>query len=138
MQSRIERAPELGSQGAGKQPEKRKPPKVVRGGCKRSFGLWVEQKSPKRLLHHPGEKVVCSSQTHSFETRSDAERAQKSAKESPCEPETRNPETPKVHFKVPKKPFRPQKPMKMLQKCAFLIDFGGHFSWGSTMAFFGL
>ena len=42
----------LGSHGLGKLPEKRKSPKVVRGGCKRSFGP-REQKSPKSLLHHP-------------------------------------------------------------------------------------
>ena len=42
---------DLGSHGPGKLPEKRKSPKVVRGGCKRSFGP-REQKSPKSLLHH--------------------------------------------------------------------------------------
>ena len=41
----------LGSQGPGKLPEKRKSPKVVMGGCKRSFGP-REQKSPNSLLHH--------------------------------------------------------------------------------------
>ena len=42
----------LGSRGPGKLPEKRKSPKVVRGGCKSSFRP-REQKSPKSLLHHP-------------------------------------------------------------------------------------
>ena len=43
---------ELGSYGPGKLTEKGKFPKVLRGGCKRSFGP-REQRSPKSLLHHP-------------------------------------------------------------------------------------
>ena len=42
----------LGSCGPGKFTEKGKFPKVLRGGCKRSFGP-REQRSPKSLLHHP-------------------------------------------------------------------------------------
>ena len=42
----------LGSCGPGKLTEKGKVPKVLRGGCKRSFGP-REQRSPKSLLHHP-------------------------------------------------------------------------------------
>ena len=42
----------LGSCGPGKLTEKGKFPKVLRGGCKRSFGA-REQRSPKSLLHHP-------------------------------------------------------------------------------------
>ena len=42
----------LGSCGPGKLTEKGKFPKVLRGGCKRSFGP-REQRSPKSLLHHP-------------------------------------------------------------------------------------
>ena len=42
----------LGSCGPGKLTDKGKFPKVLRGGCKRSFGL-REQRSPKSLLHHP-------------------------------------------------------------------------------------
>ena len=45
-------APDLGSRGPGKLTEKGKLPKVLRGGCKRSFGP-REQRSPKSLLHHP-------------------------------------------------------------------------------------
>ena len=71
--------------------------------------------------------------------------------------EPRNPETPKVHLKVRKMPFwtpRKNAPKSQLkcpkslfldiftsQKQAFwdiLIDFWGHFSRGSKMAFFGL
>ena len=40
----------LGSCGPGKLTEKGKFPKVLRGGCKRSFGP-REQRSPKSLLH---------------------------------------------------------------------------------------
>ena len=43
---------QLGSCGPGKLTEKGKFPKVLRGGCKRSFGP-REQRSPKSLLHHP-------------------------------------------------------------------------------------
>ena len=42
----------LGSCGPGKLTEKGKFPKVLGGGCKRSFGA-REQGSPKSLLHHP-------------------------------------------------------------------------------------
>ena len=42
----------LGSCGPGNLTEKGKFPKVLRGGCKRSFGP-REQRSPKSLLHHP-------------------------------------------------------------------------------------
>ena len=42
----------LGSCGPGKLTENGKIPKVLRGGCKRSFGP-REQRSPKSLLHHP-------------------------------------------------------------------------------------
>ena len=42
----------LGSCGPGKLTEKGKFPKVLRGGCKRSFGP-SEQRSPKSHLHHP-------------------------------------------------------------------------------------
>ena len=42
----------LGSYGPGKLTEKGKFPKVLRGGCKRSFGP-REQRSPKSLLYHP-------------------------------------------------------------------------------------
>ena len=42
----------MGSCGPGKLTEKGKFPKVLRGGCKRSFGP-REQRSPKSLLHHP-------------------------------------------------------------------------------------
>ena len=71
--------------------------------------------------------------------------------------EPRNPETPKVHLKVRKMPFWnppdkwPQKSIKMSKQPGFghfnspktgfldiLIDFWGHFSRGSKMAFFGL
>ena len=42
----------LGRCGPGKLTETGKFPKVLRGGCKRSFGP-REQRSPKSLLHHP-------------------------------------------------------------------------------------
>ena len=42
----------LGSCRPGKLTEKGKIPKVLGGGCKRSFGP-REQRSPKSLLHHP-------------------------------------------------------------------------------------
>ena len=38
--------------GLGNWPNREKFPKVLRGGCKRSFGT-REQRSPKSLLHHP-------------------------------------------------------------------------------------
>ena len=41
----------FGGHGPGKLPVKGKSPKVVRGGCKSSFGR-REQRSPKSLLHH--------------------------------------------------------------------------------------
>ena len=43
---------ESGSCGPAKLTEKGKFPKVLRGGCKRSFGP-REQRSPKSLLRHP-------------------------------------------------------------------------------------
>ena len=80
------------------------------------------------------------------------------AKKSPSPPaEPRNPETPKVHFKVRKMPFstpRKKGPKSQLKcpkspffgelKCPktgfldILIDFWGPFSGGSKKAFFGL
>ena len=48
-QTQTARVVELGSHGPGKLPEKRQSPKVVRGGCKRSFGP-RQQKSPKSLF----------------------------------------------------------------------------------------